>query len=46
LEDWVPPLFLAVDGWQVERERRIVGRGGYGVALIARGKAIGHRFAT
>jgi hypothetical protein len=30
--------FLAVDGWQVERERRIVGHGGCGFALIARGK--------
>jgi len=38
--------FLAVDGWQVEGERRIVGHGGCGVALIARGSSIGHRFAT
>ena len=36
--------FLALDGWQVEGERRIVGHGGRGVGLIARGKAIGHRF--
>jgi hypothetical protein len=34
--------FLAVDSWQVEGARRIVGRG---VGLIAQGKAIGHRFA-
>jgi hypothetical protein len=37
--------FLAVDGWQVERERRIVGHGGCGLVLIARSKAIRHRFA-
>ncbi len=37
--------FLAVDGWKVEGEQRIVGHGGCGVALIAQGKAIGHRFA-
>jgi hypothetical protein len=37
--------FLAADGWQIEGERRIVGHGGCGAALIAQGKAIGHRFA-
>jgi len=37
--------FLAVDGWQVEGEQRIVGHGGRGVGLIAQGKSIGHRFA-
>jgi hypothetical protein len=36
LEDWLPPLkiycdFLAVNTWQVERERRISGHGGCGV---------------
>jgi hypothetical protein len=37
--------FLALDGWQVEGERRIVGHGGCGAGLIARSKAIGYRFA-
>jgi hypothetical protein len=32
--------FLAVDRWQVERERRIAGHGSCGVALIARSKAL------
>jgi hypothetical protein len=37
--------FLTANGWQIEGERRIVGHGGCGGALIAQGKAIGHRFA-
>jgi hypothetical protein len=38
--------FLAVDSWQVEGERRIVGHGGCGGGADARGSSIGHRFAT
>jgi hypothetical protein len=33
---------LPMDGWQIERERRIVGHRGCGVGLIAQGKAIGY----
>ena len=35
--------FLALDGWQVEGEQRIVGHGGCGVGLIAQGSSIGYR---
>ena len=37
--------FLAVDGWQVEGEQRIVDHGGCGVGLIAQGSSFRHRFA-
>jgi hypothetical protein len=37
--------FLALDGWQVEGKRRIVGHGGCGAGLVAQSEATGYRFA-
>src|SRR5260370_33158804 len=38
--------FLAVDGWQVERERRIVGHGGWVAGLVSRGALLCNRLLS